>query len=94
MRHAYSIDGEEAKTVQPIADYSMGEHPTDWETVVTDAVRRSSNAIGLTRVGEHQLSLWLLEPEIVLTKIVLDLGGERASYLGPPESRRGGQVVS
>lgn len=58
-------------------------------TVVKDAVRKSSNAVDLTRVGEHRLDLWLIEPEIVLTKIVLDLGGERVSYLGPPESRRG-----
>lgn len=59
-----------------------------WVTVVKDGFRRSSNTIDLKRVGEHQLDLWLLEPEIVLTKLVLDLGGERVSYLGPPESYR------
>lgn len=88
LKYAYSIDGNEVTTVQPIADYAMGDHPADWETVVKDAVRRSTNVIDLTRVGEHQLNLWLLEPEIVLTKVVLDLGGERVSYLGPPESYR------
>lgn len=88
LKYAYSIDGEEPTTVQPVANYAMGDHPADWETVVKDAVRRSSNVIDLTRVGEHQLDLWLLEPEIVLTKVVLDLGGERVSYLGPPESYR------
>lgn len=89
LKYAYAIDGAEAKTVQPIANYAMGDHPTDWVTVVKDAVRKSSNTVDLTRVGEHRLDLWLLEPEVVLTKIVLDLGGERVSYLGPPESRRG-----
>lgn len=89
LKYAYAIDGGEAKTVQPIAKYAMGDHPADWETVVKDAIRRSSNTIDLSRVGEHQLDLWLLEPEIVLTKVVLDIGGERVSYLGPPESHRG-----
>lgn len=89
LKYAYSIDGEEPTTVQPIANYAMGDHPADWETIVKDAVRRPSNVVDLTRVGEHQLDLWLLEPEIVLTKLVLGLGGERVSYLGPPESYRG-----
>lgn len=89
LKYAYSIDGGKAETVQPVADYPMGDHPTDWVTVVKDASRRSSNTVDLTRVGEHRLDLWLLEPEVVLTKIVLDLGGERVSYLGPPESHRG-----
>lgn len=93
LKYAYSIDEEGAKTVQPVANYAMGDHPTDWETVVKDAVRRSSNTVDLTRVGEHQLDLWLLEPEVVLTKVVLDLGGEKVSYLGPPESHRGEQGV-
>lgn len=88
LRYAYSVDGAEPTTVQPIADYAMGDHPTDWVTVVKDGVRRSSSTINLKRVGEHQLNLWLLEPEVVLTKVVLDLGGERVSYLGPPESYR------
>lgn len=89
LKYAYSIDEGEVRTVQLIADYAMGDHPTDWVAVVKDAVRRSSNTVDLTRVGEHRLDLWLLEPEVVLTKVVLDLGGERVSYLGPPESNKG-----
>lgn len=80
LKYAYSIDGRETETVRPIAAYPMGDHPTDWVTVVKDASRRSSNTVDLTTVGEHRLDLWLLEPEVLLTKIVLDLGGERVSY--------------
>jgi hypothetical protein len=42
--------------------------------------------IGKLAAGSHQLSVRLLEPTMVITKIVLDLGGVKSSTLGPPES--------
>lgn len=36
----------------------------------------------------HELTLRLLEPTIVVTKAVVDLGVVRESGLGPPESLR------
>jgi hypothetical protein len=32
------------------------------------------------------LRVWALMPGVVVQKVVVDLGGVRASYLGPPES--------
>lgn len=44
-------------------------------------------------VGSHVLSIWAVEPGVVFQKIVMNLGGVRASYLGPPESFRVGTDV-
>lgn len=38
--------------------------------------------------GTHVLRVWMIEPAAVIQKIVINTGGLRQSYLGPPESVR------
>jgi hypothetical protein len=42
----------------------------------------------VNRPGDHVLKFWFVDPGVVLQKLVIDVGGERPSYLGPPESYR------
>ena len=42
----------------------------------------------ISKPGKHVIKYWLVDPSVVLEKIVLDRGGVKPSYLGPPESYR------
>jgi hypothetical protein len=58
----------------------------DWETSVKDAVRTVKATLPVAGAGQHTLKIWMVDPGVVLQRIIVDLGGLRPSYLGPPES--------
>jgi hypothetical protein len=85
LRYAIAIDNAEPKIVKYITDQTGGNLPVGWPTAVADAAWKSVTNATITP-GKHTLKFWALEPGVVLQKLVVDLGGVRPSYLGPPES--------
>ncbi len=83
FRFAVSFDDEEPQVVNVHAD----ESPGAWSRSVGDGVTvvTSKHAV---KPGPHVLKLWALDPGLVFQKIVVDAGGLKPSYLGPPESPR------
>ena len=53
-----------------------------------DGVRKNASTHTIAAVGYQPLKVCMVDPGIVLQKIVIDLGGLKPSYLGPPESYR------
>jgi len=84
LRFAVSMDDEAPQVVDMHADVSLAA--TDRR--VADGAATYSTRHTLTRAGAHVLKFWALDPGVVLQKVVLDLGGQKPSYLGPPESPR------
>jgi hypothetical protein len=82
IRYAISFDDESPQMVNITADTSTG----GWDRSVADNIRILATRHRLSRPGAHVLKFWLVDPGVVLQKLVVDAGGERPSYLGPPES--------
>jgi len=84
LRLAVSID-EQAPRVINIHE---NETPKTWGKTVEDNMRLISSKWKISSPGKHVLNYWMIDPGIVLQKIIVDTGGARPSYLGPPESVR------
>jgi hypothetical protein len=59
-----------------------------WSKAVGDGIRRLVSKHRVDRAGAQVLKIWMVTPGVVLQRIVIDAGGVRDSYLGPPESVR------
>ena len=60
----------------------------EWARSVLDGVRKVVTTHEFVEKGAHVLKFWMIDPGVVLERIAVDFGGERDSYLGPPESVR------
>jgi len=82
LRYAISFDDEAPQIIDALAQHSV----KDWETSVKDGVRKMKSFHALSGTGYHTLKFWMVDPGVVLQKLVVNLGGVKPSYLGPPES--------
>jgi hypothetical protein len=95
LRIAVSFDDEPPQTVIAVPEgYFVDNGNRDWEASVRDNCREVKSTHQLAKPGYHTLKIWMVDPAVVLQKLVVNLGGVKPSYLGPPESCRGGDSVS
>jgi hypothetical protein len=71
---------------QVVEIHTNPDNVQDWERTVADSVRQTLTRHVIDRSGHHVLKVWMVDPGMVLEKIVIDIGGLRPSYLGPPET--------
>ncbi|MFO7313985.1 glycosyl hydrolase 115 family protein [Rhodothermus marinus] len=88
LRLAVSLDDAppqllEVHAADTIPDWRYGHV---WMDAVARNVRIVTSAHEITRPGPHTLKLWAVDGGVVVERIVIDTGGLRPSYLGPPES--------
>ena len=87
LRVAVSFDAETPQVITLVpADYKARNGNPDWEKVVGDNARCTGSTHTLAKSGWHTLRYWMVDPGVVLQKIIVDCGGLQPSYLGPPES--------
>lgn len=80
LRYAVSFDDQPPKVVNMHADRSHRA----WQQAVANNINVSRSTHDVTGEGRHTLKLWMVDPAVVVQKIVVETTGARESYLGPP----------
>jgi hypothetical protein len=83
LQYAVSIDDEQPQIISINKDDNNGRL---WNKWVADNIIIKSTEHKFLKHGKHVIKYRMISPAIILQKIVLDFGGEKQSYLGPPET--------
>ncbi len=88
LKFAISIDDESPQiiNINEGEDTPDWEYPAWWNNAVGDHIRIKRSIHKDIKPGVHTLKVWLVDSGVVFQKFVIDSGGLRSSYLGPPES--------
>ncbi|MCJ8208976.1 glycosyl hydrolase 115 family protein [Mucilaginibacter sp. RS28] len=80
--YAISVDGEEPQQMN-IATKVDGR---DWSMAVSESIRKLTTKHHIKAAGTHTIKYWMVDPAVVLQRLVVNLGGLKPSYLGPPQN--------
>jgi hypothetical protein len=79
---AISFDDAKPQRVNLHPDMSVPA----WEAMVAANINVLTSEFEISEPGEHMLKFWMVDPGVVLERLVIETGEVRPSYLGPPES--------
>ena len=82
IRIGVSIEEEPVE----ILTFNLIPDQPDWTKAVSDNAHVLKAPPQRLAAGRHRLKIWRIDDNVVLQKLVLDLGGLEPSYLGPPAS--------
>ena len=90
LRYAVSFDDQPPQIISIVPkNYIVAYSNDDWQESVRNNARIVKSNHSLPGAGYHTLKVWMVDPGVVLEKIVVNIGGIRPSYFGTPESYRG-----
>lgn len=77
--------------VSPVGPSIGANLPAGWGYAVADGVwghtgNFTTSSFSVPSEGAYTLRIWALMPSVIVQKVVVNLGGVRPSYLGPPQS--------
>jgi hypothetical protein len=89
LRYGISIDAAPIQTVNVnLGDDLTGGGNRTWERHTSDNCNLTKTTHFVGAAGTHVLKFWMVDPTVIVQKLVVDTGGVRESYFGPPESYR------
>ncbi|MFF2329845.1 MULTISPECIES: glycosyl hydrolase 115 family protein [unclassified Streptomyces] len=90
LTYAVSFDdaAPQKVNVTAVTGSDDGTMNVQWARTTSDNVNITATVHRIGRPGVHVLKFWMVDPTVVLQNLVVDTGGLKPSYLGPPESLR------
>jgi hypothetical protein len=88
LQYAVSIDDAKPQIVNITTALNGIPMNKSWERNTSDNVNLTSTVHSVAAPGKHVVKFWMVDPTVVVQKLVLDQGGVKESYFGPPESFR------
>ena len=82
FKYAISLNDENPQSVNIHEDESMRA----WERSVGNNITVGKTSHTIDKPGNHLLKFHLVNPGLVLQKLIIDAGGLKRSYLGPEPS--------
>jgi len=83
LQYAISIDNEQPQIVSLNKE---DKNERTWGKWVANNIIIKTTQHQISKPGKHKIKYWMISPALVLQKLVLDFGGLKPSYLGPPET--------
>jgi len=83
LKYGISIDEEQPQIISINKD---DNNQRTWEQWVAGNIIIKTSNHTITSPGKHMVKYWMVNPAVVLQKIVMDFGELKPSYLGPPET--------
>ncbi|MEY2916310.1 MAG: hypothetical protein RIS73_24, partial [Bacteroidota bacterium] len=87
LQYAISIDNEIPQIIS-INNEDKNSSSGVWNKWVAENIITKTTTHKITAAGKHTVKYWMVNSGVVLQKLVLDFGGIKQSYLGPPETKR------
>ena len=83
MRYAVAIDNGPVK----IVDFKTSGRSQEWKLNVlrNSAIRKVPGEI--LQPGKHVLRIYMVDPGVVLDRIIIDMGGYKEAYSAVPETK-------
>jgi hypothetical protein len=88
LRYGISFDDEQPQIVNMHKGNTTPDwkYPQWWNEAVSNNIIILTSKHTIKNPGEHILKFWMVDPGVVLQKLVVETRRVRPSYLGPPES--------
>ncbi|MET8766094.1 glycosyl hydrolase 115 family protein [Streptomyces sp. NPDC004658] len=90
LRYGVSLDDGPIRTVDITAGADDGALNTVWARHTSDNINATATRHSVRSAGVHRLRFWMVDPTVVVQRLLIDTGGLPELYLGPLESRRVG----